>query len=257
MFLTPKPAFLPPAPQKRPYLGAIFAPNIICILLHILTAHSSAGEETRGYLHGGVILDLIGQRGPTSKLHLVILDILVLGMQCVMLSVVLEKERIVKLLADLKGGVRVETVSTEESSQADSRDVQDVDAEERGVLRHGMTDSGDVELSNLSAGNNNDSSTLSEEREHLLAEPASNVTEPSIAVVEGSHPLDMFYSRTATIATFHVLPALKGQWQDYGNTSGSALQTVGFSAEFARVAASRRLGAAGQRLQQQVNTLGT
>src|SRR3954469_4316676 len=78
MFLSPKPQFIPTAPIHRPYIGAIFAPNIICILLHILTARSEAGEAMRGYLHGGVIIDLIGQKGPTSKFHLVVLDLLVL-----------------------------------------------------------------------------------------------------------------------------------------------------------------------------------
>lgn len=256
MFLTPKPAFLPPAPQKRPYLGAIFAPNIICIMLHILTAHSSASEEMRGYLHGGVILDLIGQKGPTSKIHLVILDLSVWILQCVMLTVILEKERISKVLADLKGGVRVEAVTAEEGFQSEARDTQDVDAEERGVLRHGMTESNDVELDELGRSNSIATNELSEEQERLLADP-STVTAGTDHNDAESHPLDVFYSRKTKIATFYVLPSLKSQWQDYGNASGSALQTVGFSAEFARVAASRRLGAAQQRLQQQVDSLGT
>jgi len=210
----------------------------------------------RGYLHGGVILDLIGQKGPTSRIHLVILDVLVWVLQCIMLTVILEKERIGKAVAKLKEGVRIEAVTMETETTAQSRTIQDVDAEEQGILRHGMTESGDVELDELGRSNSNASAGLNEEHEHLLA--GSRSVNMGVGDNDAeSHPLDVFYSRKIKIATFHVLPSLRSQWQDYGNTSGSALQTVGFSAEFARVAASRRLGAAGQRLQQQVGSLGT
>jgi hypothetical protein len=62
--------------------------------------------------------------------------------------------------------------------------------------------------------------------------------------------LDTFWSGTAILADFHVIHNLKKQWADYGNATESAIQTMGFSAEFAAVAANRRLNAASARFQQ-------
>src|SRR6187402_269562 len=107
MFLTPKPNFIPPMPQHRPYVPFIFGTNIICILLHLFTARSEAGEAMRGYLHGGIIIDLIGQKGPTSKLHLVLLDILILLLQCFMLTVHVERERLTGILTAFTKGTPV------------------------------------------------------------------------------------------------------------------------------------------------------
>jgi hypothetical protein len=95
IFLTPKPASVPGvAPTHRPWVYVILGPNLICMLLHIFTSRSEAGEAMRGYLHGGIIVDLIGYKGPTSKIHLLLLDILVLALQCFMLAVVMEKDRL-------------------------------------------------------------------------------------------------------------------------------------------------------------------
>ena len=211
----------------------------------------------RGYLHGGVIVDLIGQTGPTSKVHLILLDLLVLLLQCVMLAATLEKENLSKVLIVLVGSGMMTSSSTFESQpREDIVSAQDLEAEERGAMRHGITDPDDVEM----GSRNTISSTLNtaqegearnEEHEQLLAEPSRREEEDN-----EQNPLDVFYAENARLATFHVIPALRSQLQDYGNASGSALQTVGFSAEFARSAASRRLNAAHQTLQRQVAGLG-
>ena len=250
MFLTPKPNFIPPMPQHRPYIGAIFGPNIICMFLHIFTARSEAGEAMRGYLHGGVIIDLIGQKGPTSKLHLVILDILVLALQCFMLAVHVERERLAAVLAALVSPTpavdqpRVEVVSA-----------QDHDAEERGVMREGVSSNGDIELrpmiSTTESRNDNGAAEQNEERERLLAEPP-----PRQDTEDDDTPLDAFWSGTAIVADVHVMHTLRKQWDDYGNASASALQTVGFSAEFAAVTANRRINAASARFQRNMEALG-
>jgi hypothetical protein len=243
IFLTPKPNFIPPAPQHRPYIGAIFGPNLVCILLHIFTARSEAGEAMRGYLHGGVIVDLIGQKGPTSKIHLVLLDLLILGLQCFMLAVHVEKERLSALIA----AYLKPDPSARDHPRAAVVTAQDHDAEERGIMRDFATDNGDIELQPL-APRNEGPSTIeiegrerNEERERLLAEPPPRE--------DDDDPLDAFWSGTATVADFHVIHNLKRQWADYGNATESALQTMGFSAEFAAVTADRRLNAASARFQ--------
>jgi hypothetical protein len=249
MFLTPKPSFIPPAPQHRPYTGAIFGPNIVCMLLHIFTARSEASEAMRGYLHGGIIVDLIGQKGPTSKIHLVLLDLLILGLQCFMLAVHVEKERLSALLA----AYLLPAGSSTDQPRVAVVSAQNHDAEERGIMRDGITSNEDIELQPL-APRNEEPSMLetegrerNEERERLLAEPPPRQDD------EDDYPLDTFWSGTAVVADFHVLHNLRRQWEDYGNATESAIQTVGFSAEFAAVAANRRLNAASARFQQNLN----
>jgi hypothetical protein len=254
MFLTPKPNFIPPMPQHRPYIGAIFGPNGICILLHILTPRSEAGEAMRGYLHGGMIIDLIGQKGPSSKLHMVILDVLVCALQCFMLAVHVERERLAAALAALVSPSATTTIEGQPRGEGGAS--QDHDAEERGVIRDGVTSTGDIELQPMSStgGNpsgNSEGTERNEERERLLAEPA-----PRQDTEDDDTPLDAFWSGTAIVADFHVLHTLRKQWDDYGNASASALQTVGFSAEFAAVTANRRINAASARFARNMEALG-
>jgi hypothetical protein len=247
MFLTPKPNFIPPMPQHRPYIGAIFGPNVICILLHIFTARSEAGESMRGYLHGGIIIDLIGQKGPTSKLHLVILDLLICALQCFMLAVHVERERLASTLAAfLKPGAeaglpRVEPVTSQ------THDAE----EERGVMRDTVADNGDIEMQAMTSridgpSTNNEDPGRDLERARLLDEPL-----PRELPEDDDNPLDIFWSGTAIVADFHIMETLRKQWDNYGNASASALQTVGFSAEMA----NRRIVAAHQRFQRGVESL--
>lgn len=245
MFLSPKPNFIPPMPAQKPYIPALFVPNLLCFILHIFTARSEGGEAMRGYLHGGIIIDLIGQKGPTSKFHLVMLDMLVLALQCFMLAVHLERDRLAAALAAFlnpgtEAGVpRVEVVAG-----------QDHDAEERGVIRNGVEENGNIEMQTLgpqhdgpSTRNNED-----EERSRLLDEPPLRGP-----VEDDDSPMDVFWSGTAVVADFHILDTLRRQRDNYGHVdaSATALQTVGFSAGLA----NQRITAAHQRFQRSVESL--
>ncbi|KAL3423559.1 DUF1746-domain-containing protein [Phlyctema vagabunda] len=245
MFLTPKPSFVPPMPKHRPYIGAIFGPNVICILLHVFTSRAEAGEAMRGYLHGGIIIDLIGQKGPTSTFHLVMLDLLVLAMQCFMLAVHVERERLKDALVPKPGtgGVQAgaEAVPVVVSAQ-------DQDAEERGVLRETVvagdgTGSGDIEMQPLASTSREGEEEL--QRQRLLSDPALLQEHNE----DDDYPLDVFYSGTAVVGDFHVLHTLRTQWDEYGQATASALQTVGFSAEVAVASADRRIGAVRRNLE--------
>lgn len=246
MFLTPKPSFVPPMPKHRPYIGAIFGPNVICLLLHVLTARSEAGEAMRGYLHGGMIIDLIGQKGPTSKIHLVLLDVLVTALQCFMLAVHVERERLRDILLPKPLGAPAQPAVVT---------VQDYDAEERGVMRDSVASNGDIEMLPIpasseatSATNDTQRSDIDQERERLLAEPP-----PREEAEEDDYPLDIFYSGNVLVGDFHVSHTLRSQWDDYGNATASALQNVGFTAEFAAASADRRLGSVRRGLEASFN----
>ena len=202
-------------------------------------------------------MDLIGYKGPTSKIHLVLLDSLVLALQCLMFSVHVETERLKAVLTAFANPAAA-AAAAERQPQAEVTAAQDLDSEERGLVRDAVTNDGDIELQPMASsntgtsnatGNNNESEERNEERERLLAEPPPREEE------EDEHPLDIYYSGQVVIADFHVLHTLKRQWDDYGNASGSALQTVGFSAEFTRVAANRRLNAAAERFGRRVEAM--
>lgn len=60
-YLTPKPMGLPMVPQKRSDIIALFGSGGFCFLWHVIASAPSAGELTNGYLHGGLIIDFIGQ----------------------------------------------------------------------------------------------------------------------------------------------------------------------------------------------------
>jgi hypothetical protein len=134
--------------EHKPLLLIIvsFAVNF---LLHVLCAAPSAGEDTREYLHGGLMIDFIGQQGPTSKGRLAFLDLCLLVLQLVMVSVHAKRRELKKKLAKLAGGTpaapatEVDTTTTTETENAATETAtttnpdreQDPDSEERGVLR--------------------------------------------------------------------------------------------------------------------------
>lgn len=246
IFFTPKPAFIRTAPQKRPYIGAIFVPGFICMFLHVFTARSEAGEAMHGYLHGGVIIDLIGQKGPTSKIHLLLLDILLLVLQCFMLAVSVEKDRLqIILIALSKPG------SEHEIPVAELSTAQDYDNEERGFFRNEGINDDDFELQDLS-----DTSQNQVARSILgMEDERTNVQSTSQQAQEDDEILELFWSSMTTVSDFHILYNLRRQWQDYGIATGSTLRTYGYSTELTALTANRRINTPPAGLQQSVNSL--
>ncbi|KAI0125949.1 hypothetical protein BJ170DRAFT_455282 [Xylariales sp. AK1849] len=211
-------------------VGAIFGPNAFCMFLHIVSSLPKATEASRGYLHGGVLIDFVGQKAPTSKLTLLLLDVVVLGLQCFMLAVSMEKDRIKKTISPprpAESGGSTETTGTNTG--------QDHDAEERGVLRDAPTMEGnnDIEMQSLRNGDGGD-----EEQTALLDRERSEMN--------SSHEElgDVLSSGNAILADLHVRHALRTSWNDSGNTAEGAaayaLQNVGYNATLAALAAQRR-----------------
>ncbi len=128
------------------------------------------------------------------------------------------------------------------------------------MVRDSVTDHDGFELQPLSLRNREATSSCggevdeerNEQRERLLAEHPPRTEEEE----DDDTGLDIFWSGTAILADFHVVHNLRRQWQDYGSATESAIQTVGFSAEFNALAANRRLTAASARFQRQVGGLG-
>lgn len=249
-FLTPKPTYAPPLPHS--YLSAIYVPNIVCLLFHIIGSRPEAGEAMRGYLHGGVIIDLIGYKGPTSKFHLFCLDLVVLAIQCLMLTVQVELKAVTVLLAAFRSNAasgtqpRVQVVSA-----------QDHDAEEQGVVREGILSSGDAEVRALSPRIGSPSphqiEADADRDDALLLEdppPRDDAGQDNI--------LGAMWAGSAIMADFHVISTLQTLWNDHRLTfsSDGTLQSMGMSAELAALRANRQLNAATQRIQRGVQALG-
>ncbi|KAK4499619.1 hypothetical protein PRZ48_010137 [Zasmidium cellare] len=210
IWLTPKPAMFPEPPPNRPYIGMIFGTNILCLLLHMWASAPSAGEATRGYLHGGMAMDFIGQKGPSSKLHLILLDLLVVFLQTVHLSVLVLRQRLRQSPA-----IAVTTSTGSQYPAQPTSTGQTVEDEERGVRRSGEEQNRDaIEMQTLNpAGAATESSepaneTASAEHEALLA--STSMPQHTDARI-----FDAFNSGQIVLGDFDLLKTVKEQFLAY------------------------------------------
>jgi hypothetical protein len=159
VYLMPKsPAF--PEPETQPYVGGILGTNVLCMILHAYFARPEAGEATRGYLHGGLLLDFVGQKGPSSKLHLILLDTLIVLLQLTALAATIRRKTLAKALKRSRSPQPDPSETTEDSVNERPTD-QDHDAEERGEQRRPLLESQPLRP-DLSGGGN------------IFPDPASN-----------------------------------------------------------------------------------
>ncbi|KAF2845338.1 DUF1746-domain-containing protein [Plenodomus tracheiphilus IPT5] len=136
-----------PPDEPKPFLPLLLFSFLVNLFLHLTYPAPSAGEDTRGYLHGGLMIDFIGQQGPTSKWTLGALDVCILFLQLVMVSVHVKRRELKKKLAQLSAGSSTTTTThaatSDDSAAAEAAPIssdaaaraQDADDEERGVLR--------------------------------------------------------------------------------------------------------------------------
>ena len=100
LYLSDLPRGFPSPPQLRlhEYFLTVFLSCLVVVLLHVFSDAPSAGEAVRFYLHGGLLIDFVGERGPISKTRLVLMDGLVLVLQLVQMAVHGEQVRSKKFL---------------------------------------------------------------------------------------------------------------------------------------------------------------
>lgn len=158
-------------------------------------ARPEAGEATRGYLHGGLLIDFVGQKGPISKLHLVLLDVATLVLQLLMLAVFVE-------LHKLRVGRLKETASDTAPAEGNYFTAQDHDAEERGIRRSGDQSRDDIELEDLSASNHRTAQDLPNDSAVQAASDytswVANATQPGVV-----------YSREVALADLSIPHAIR------------------------------------------------
>ena len=228
-YFTPKPSIFPPPPSThRPYIGMIFGNNIICMLLHLVFRPPAAGEATRGYLLGGLLIDFVGQESPVSRWRLLALDALVLALQVLVMAVMLEKRKL---------AVEGEDIMVEQVEETR----QDHDSEERGMMRQ-YTMQDDIELQDMrQTSSGRTGGDEDRERDELLESEES-------AARRDQHPLDPFLTGQAVIVNVRVIDTIRSQWHFTADTSGEA--TASGAAAVAAVAGRTLSYRLGERLQQ-------
>lgn len=230
-FLTPKDGLLLPA--EHPHIYTIFVPTVICMFAHTFFAMPQAGEATRGYLHGGVIIDFVGQKPPTTKLAFLFFDLVILGAQCLMLAVHQEREKLKKAVFP---GLRTFSPSGDTNGpSAAAETTQDHDAEERGLLRDEayITDSGGMELQPLSGG---DSNREGNRGQGDMEQSGSTYS----SAAAGVDMVDLIMSGNAVLSNFHVIHAVRSVGNGAQNAAAYSIRTLGYNATLAALAAERR-----------------
>ncbi|KAB8229217.1 DSC4 family protein [Aspergillus alliaceus] len=203
IFFTPKaPPFDPT--RNQPFIGAIFISNAFCMIHHKFFGQAEAGEATRGYLHGGLLIDFIGQKAPVSVTRLLLSDLLVLVLDLVMLGLVVERVKTTEASAP------VSTIS----GVIETPNEQDHDSEERGVLNNtsNRPTSDGIELDELRPRVECTDITPDEQLEHteLLADPSES---GHVSSARNSHALDTFSSGEAVIMDLGFFGIIRDQWR--------------------------------------------
>ncbi|KAL2835111.1 hypothetical protein BDW59DRAFT_137133 [Aspergillus cavernicola] len=209
IFFTPKaPPFGPT--RNHPFIGAIFTSNLFCMFFHYFFSQPEGEEATRGYLHGGILIDFIGQKAPVPVTRLLFLDLLVMILNIVMLGLIIERVK-----------TAVPNSTTNITTTATTTQTQDHDHEERGLLPH--------ETEHESSGPGRPTNDESEHREQdshtppsdtyahltseeelertrLLADPSENGGHTN-----QQHALDSFSSGEAVIMRMGVFDVIRDQ----------------------------------------------
>ncbi|KAH7368961.1 hypothetical protein B0T11DRAFT_277925 [Plectosphaerella cucumerina] len=228
-FLSPKSDDWPiPLPAIQAQVLSVFVPSFLCVLAHILEALPSAGEAARGYMHGGVIVDFIGQTPPSTKWTLLAFDFFILGLQCLMLSVHEERERLRKIIRPKRTrrtGAAAGTV-VEEPSTGDAEEQARANSTNAASGSPSETPDG-IEMQSLSG---QDQATENDERQPFLE--TSRVPSTSRTTF-----LDVMSSGNGMIRDFHVIHTLRNATPDFWGAVGHVLRSAGYQAALARIRA--------------------
>jgi Fungal domain of unknown function (DUF1746) len=165
-----------PSPRTRSALGALVGSNLFCILLHLVNPRPEAGEASHFYLHGSILIDFVGQLGPTSKWRLLGMDVLVLGLQVIMLALGIEKRKVRNAEKRTRGSG------------------QDLESEEAGIIHSEEVRSESYESN---AGIEMQDLLADPSREDEVGQAGSNV-----------HELDEFYNGNFNLARLNVVETI-------------------------------------------------
>jgi hypothetical protein len=183
-------------------------------------------------MHGGLVIDFIGQKPPTSRVYYVLADVMILAVQCLMLTVHTERERLRVILKTFRPMVP-------DVAQEMAPTIEDLDAEERGVSRDmagslPVDEEDGIELQPLNRVSTN------EEGNSTSGESEPSAREQSVDEPTRSHLSDVLSSGNAIIGEYHVLHSLHNAALNIERTAAYSLRTISYGATMASIEARRR-----------------
>lgn len=245
MYLTPKDESFPfLMPASRVHVLLVVVPNLMCIFLHLFTTVPQGPDFHRGYQHGGLIIDFVGQRPATYKLYYLLVDLAIFAIQCLMLAIHTQREH---LRVKLKTFRPILPELAAEMEQA-VRSMQDLDAEERGVSLHAessiatdagttnVDENGDVEMQDMNGSTDTAAQASGTQRQQsrtLLRRSTSEDT-------PRAHLLDVMNSGTAILGNYNIIHSVTSAAGDLERTAAHSLRTISYGATLATLQARRR-----------------
>lgn len=240
MYLSPKDeSFALLMPATHIHVLVILVPNILCMLSHLFDTLPLGPEYHRGYQHGGMIIDFVGQMPSSYRLYYLLFDLIILAIQSLMLSIHNQREGLRVALKTFR------PLSNRVLEPIPGRSPEDLDAEERGVSRHesGVTvnETDEIELQQLDRqGNGEGNGEGADERydrsEQLQAVTGDNSNDESLR----THLSDIMSSGNAVLNEYHVIHTMKTALMKTGGSTALSLQAIGYRATMARIRTRRR-----------------
>ncbi|KAK2592035.1 hypothetical protein QQS21_010268 [Conoideocrella luteorostrata] len=243
MYLTPKDESFPfLMPAGRVHALLVVIPNFICILLHLFTSLSRGPDFHRGYQHGGLIIDFVGQRPATSRLYYLLADLAILVIQCLMLTVHTQREQLRVVLKTF----RPILPELAEDMEAAVHSAQDLDAEERGVSLHAVDstatatnafafdENGGIEMREMNRSlETGEGGQQYGEADSLLHRSASEDS-------PRAHLSDVMSSGNAVLGNYYIIQSVLSAAGDLERSAVHSLRTIGYGATLATLQARRR-----------------
>lgn len=244
MYLTPKDETFPfLMPAGRVHVLLVVIPNLVCMFLHLSTSIPRGPDYHRGYQHGGLIIDFVGQRPATYPVYYLLADFVILLIQCLMLSVHTQREQLRVLLKTF----RPMLPELSDEMEATVRPAQDLDAEERGVSLHAqhvpasatnaaaVDESGGIEMRDLSNG-----SLETAEGSEQNGEAASLLQRTASEDSPRAQLSDVMNSGNAVLGSYCIIQSLVSAAGDLERTAAHSLRTISYGATLATLQARRR-----------------
>jgi hypothetical protein len=244
MYLTPKDEAFPfLMPAGRVHVLLVVVPNFLCILLHLFTSLPRGPDFHRGYQHGGLIIDFVGQRPPTSRIYYLLADFAILAIQCLMLTVHTQREQLRVMLKTFRP--MLPEIANE--LEAAMRSMQDLDAEERGVSLHAP----DITLSGPAGAATGDETSAMEMRETNGAQGTGEgsgqngeadtlLPGPTSEDSSRAQLADVMNSGNAVVGEYYIVQSVLTAAGDIERTAAHSLRSISYGATLATLQARRR-----------------
>lgn len=234
MYLSPKDESFPFLMQaSRSQVALIVFPNLWCMLVHLFAALPRGPDYHRGYQHGGLVIDFVGQKPPAYRIYYLLADVLLLGLQCLMLAIHVEREKLRLSLKTFRP-LAVDTAL----EVATARTIDDLDAEEQNIRSLGPSvadasgqDDG-IELQPLRR-----SSSRRRRRYTSDSDSQASLEDDDIS---RSRLSDILTSGNALLGEYHVLHCMRVATTELERTTALSLQSIGYRATMAALDARRR-----------------